>query len=569
MQNIFFDIGIMIIIATVGGYLAKILKQPLIPAYILTGFLIGPVGMGWITDANTIKTLAEIGIAFLLFVVGMELDLKRLRDIGKIASIGATVQILSLFFFGFILAHFMGFQLKEAVYIGVILSFSSTMVVVKLLSDKRELDTLHGRIIIGILLMEDIFAILALSALSSTEFSAGFVAISILKGISILALAVFSSKFIFPSLFKYAARSQEILFLLGITVCFSFSMIAHFLGFSIIMGAFVAGVAIGNLPYHIEIIGKIKPLRDFFGTLFFVSLGMELVLGSISRLITPLIIFVIFIVLFKPLLITTITGLFNYTRRTSFLTSISLAQTSEFSLIIVSQALLLGHISEDIFTFAILLAIITITLTSYLIKHENSLYSLLGPHLRIFESTKAKKDMEYLPEKKDYDIVLVGYNRIGYSIVNTVKRIKKSLLVVDFNPDIIRMMKKGKVACFYGDIGDIEVLDRVNFKKAQIVISTVPDLQDSMLLIKKVKEVNEKIPIFVTASHVDDALTLYDMGADYVIMPHFLGGDHVSLILEDITSDINKMITTKLIHIKELKNRKEIGHEHPPHHRHR
>jgi len=335
-------------------------------------------------------------------------------------------------------------------------------------------------------------------------------------------------------------------------------------GFSIAIGAFIAGVSIANLPYNVEIIGKVKPLKDFFATIFFVSLGLELLLGEMHTILFPLIIFTLFVIIFKPFITMFICSLFNYKKRVSFLTSISLAQVSEFSLIIVAQGLILGHISQELFSLTILLAIITITLTSYFIQFDNNLYMNFSGFLQLFEKigTKTKK-MEYLPEDKDIEIILCGYNRIGYSIVKTVQKMKKSLLIVDFNPDVVKRLIARKIPCIYGDVGDSEILERIGLNKARMIISTVPEEKDNLLLIKKTKEVNKKGLIFVTANQVDEALTLYDAGADYVILPHFLGGEHVSILLEDFTGDINKILETKLNHIDELHKRRRLGREHP------
>ncbi len=591
MENIFLDIGLIIIVATIVGYLARLLKQPLIPAYILTGLIIGPL-LGLVEDSNMILTLSEIGIAFLLFVVGLELNLKKLRDVASISIFGGLMQFVLLFAFGFLIAATLGFLTIEATYVALIVAFSSTMVVVKLLSDKRELDTLHGRIIIGFLLMQDLIAIVALSILTTlNNFSMAILVIALLKGVILLSVAVIASKFILPSLFKFAAKSQELLFLMALTTCFFSSIFANYIGqiiiyvfkipffnfvladsvlnllkpgFSIAIGAFIAGVSIANLPYNVEIIGKVKPLKDFFATIFFVSLGLELLLGEMRTILVPLIIFTLFVIIFKPLLTMVICSLFNYKKRTSFLSSISLAQVSEFSLIIVAQGLILGHISKGVFSLTILLAIITIALTSYLIQFDNNIYVKLSVFLQIFEKigTRTKK-MEYIPEDKKTDIILCGYNRIGYSIVKTVQKMKKSLLIVDFNPDVIKRLIARKVPCIYGDIGDSEILERIGLNKAEMVISTVPEEQDNLLLIKKTKDVNKRALIFVTANQVDEALTLYDAGADYVILPHLLGGDHVSILLEDFTGDINKILETKLKHIDELHRRRKLGREHP------
>src|SRR3989338_4605083 len=597
MQNIFFDIGLIIIIATIFAYAAKLIRQPLIPAYVLTGFIIGPL-FGWITNKDIIFILSEIGIAFLLFIVGLEIDLRKLKNVGIVSSLGGTIRIVLLFAVGFIAALILGFIKIEAIYVGVIIAFSLTMVVVKLLSDRRELDTLHGRDILGFLLIEDLFAIFVLSILTTfNNLSAFIFIISIIKGIFVVLVAYTASKYIFPPLFKFAAKSQELLFLLAVAVLFSFSLLFNQVGnimigiwnfiinllpylpqlstkmqsmiepgFSIIIGSFVAGVSLANLPYNIEIISKVNSLKDFFATIFFVSLGMQLVIGSIGIIIEPLIFFTLFILIFKPILTMFVCSFFGYKRRTGFLAAISLAQISEFSLIIAAQGLLLGHIGEKIFSLTVILAIITIVFTSYFIKYDDSLYRGVSNYISVFDRfTVGSGELEYTPKKKKDHVILCGYNRIGYSVARTLKRLNRNILVVDFNPEVINMLIKNKTPCIYGDIGDIEILERLNLKQAQMVISTVPNKLDNMLVIRKTREVNKKAIIYVTASQVDDALEFYDNGADYVILPHFLGGEHVSILIEDFTGDVNKIIETKLNNIKELKERKELGHEHPEH----
>ena len=569
-HNIFLQIGIAIIAATLVGYIARILRQPLIPAYVIGGILVGPFGLKLIIEYGTIKTLSEIGVALLLFVVGMELDFKRLRNIGLISSVGGTIQMLILSGLGFIIALLLGFVYVEAIYVAMMVAFSSTMVVIKLLSDKNELDTLHGRIVLGFLLMEDVFAILALSIIATIDnFTPLLLVYSILKGVGILIFTIISGKYIFPFIFKIAAKSQELLFLLSITICFFFAIGGWVLGFSIAIGSFVAGVALANLPYNLEMIGKIKPLRDFFATLFFVSLGMELRFDSIYNLLPVLILFSIFIIVVKPLITALLTSFFGYKKRTAFLSAISLAQTSEFGLIIVSLGLSLGHLKPDSMlpTLATMLAIITITFTSYLILFDNKIYAVLAPLLKFLDSLGAgKRELELMPDDHSYQMVLIGHNRIGYSILNTAKKINKSVLVVDFNPDIIRNLINNKIPCIYGDIGDSEIMDRIDFHKTETVISTVPDIQDNIRLIKKIKKEGSNTIIFVTANKVDEALELYNVGADYVILPHFLGGHHISIMLEEETMNIDNMLDRKLQHMKELQSRKELGHEHPSHH---
>ncbi len=568
-NDVFFEIGVIIIITTIFAFIASKLKQPLIPAYIITGVLIGPI-YGLITNKELITTMSEIGIAFLLFIVGLEINLKKLKDVAVIAGLGGAIRSLSMFTLGFIIALILGFIKREAIYIGVIIAFSSTMIVIKLISDKRELDTLHGRIVVGILLLEDLLAILVLSILTSLDSSSFFaILFALVKGVLLFFAAFAFTKYLFPSIFKVSAKSQELLFLSSISVCFLFSIIAYYLNFSIAIGAFLAGFSLANLPYSFAIIGKVRSLRDFFATIFFVSLGMELVLDHINSIIKPLIILIVLAIIIKPFITMFLCSFFGYKRRISFLTSLHLAQISEFSLIIVSQGLLLGHISRSIFTLTVLVAIITMIITSYFIKFDDEIYSKLKKGLKTFDSfTEGYEDLEYLPKTRKTDVIMCGHNRIGYSIGRTVRKLGKKLLVIDYNPEIIKMLIKKKISCLYGDISDAEVLERLPFKEVEMVVSTVPSSRVNKLIIDNVKEVNQKATIYVTASSVEKALKLYDAGADYVILPHFLGGEHASLLIEQFSTNVGKIIENKIKHIKELKYRQIIGHVHPKHHPH-
>lgn len=560
MQSMFFDIGFIVIISTLFAYIARLLKQPLILAYVLAGILLGPY-LGVITDLNSIKSLSEIGIAFLLFIVGLEIDIKKLKDVGHVATVGGMLQMVIVFALAFAVTILIGMKSTEALYFGLIIAFSSTMVVVKLLSDKREVDTLHGRIIIGILLLQDIIAILVMSFLGQ---SSGIL-ISLIKGVAVFAVAFAAGKYVLPHMFRFAASSQELLFIASLGIAFLFSIIADYIGFSIAVGAFLAGIVL-NSPYNAEIVGKIKPLRDFFSVLFFVSLGMQLSISSLSVIIKPLLLSIALVLLLKPLVIMTICSMFGYSKKTSFAASLSLAQISEFSLILAAQGLILGHISQEFFSATVLLAVVTIVMTSYFINYSNRIYAFFAPLLGIFDGfSKSYKELEYMPKKMKKFTVLCGYNRIGYSIVKSLKKMKKEYVVVDFNPETIKMLIDDKIPCFYGDAADPEILEKLDLKNASMIISTVPDKDDNILLIRETRKSNSKAAIFVTGSQIDDALELYDAGADYVILPHFLGGEHVSLILETFGTDVDRIVNNKLYHLEELKKRASLGHNHPFH----
>jgi Kef-type K+ transport system membrane component KefB len=559
MDNVLFDIGLIIILAAFGGLIANKTKQPLVLAYIITGVILGPI-LAIVKDLNMIHMLSEIGIAFLLFIVGLDLNLKKLKHIGPVVTIGAIAQMALFFVLGFTTGNFFNFDIMSSIYIGLIIMFSSTMVVLKILSDKKELDTLHSRIIIGTLLTQDIVAIIILSALNQVgNFDILNLLITILIGVGLIFFTYLLGKYILPKVFKQAAKSQEVLFMVSIAICFAFAFLFEMGGFSIAVGAFIAGVTIANLPYTLEIAGKIKPLRDFFAVLFFTSLGLELVINGIAKIIWPVVLLLIIVTILKPIIIIIVVSAFGYKKRISFLTGLNLAQISEFGLILAAQGLLLGHISREIYTIAILIALISITTTSYFIKYELKIYYALAKHLGFLDKIgKTTQSLELFNDKSKHQVILCGYNRIGYSIFHTLQKTGKDFVVVEYNPDIIKSLISRKIPCVYGDLNDPEVLDSLNFTEVELVISTIPDLAANLMVIYQVRKRRKSAKIILTAYTINDALELYKSGADYVIVPHLLGGEHVSLMLENIGNNIDELIKTKLRHINELHLRRNL-----------
>lgn len=555
-------LGIIVIIAAVAAYILRLIKQPQILAYVLVGILITPV-FKLITDTSIIESMSIIGIAFLLFIVGIEIDLKKLKNVALVSTLGGGISIALLFVFGYLLALLLGFLSLESAYLGLMLAFSSTMVVLKLLSDKRELNTLHGRIVVGILLLEDIMAIFAISILSSVnDFTPVLFGIALLKFLGLFAVAFICSRFLFPRIFQFAARNQELLLIFSLAICFIFSLAFHYLGFSIAIGAFIAGLTLGNLEYNIEIISKVKSLRDFFALLFFVSLGMGLSLAVVKNMYLPIIVFFLFAILFKPFLVMLICSLFKYTKKPSFLSAIPLSNIGEFSLIIATLGASLGHISRELFSLIIIVTLGSITLTSYLIKHDQWLYRVMEKPLKIFDIFTTE-GLEYLPTEVKPTIILCGHNRIGYSILHNLSRVKRKVLLIDYNPEIISKMVKKGYHCLYGDVSDEEIIAKMNLRNIKLLVSTVPELKDNLLLIRKTRAVNRRAKIIVTASTIDEALHLYKQGADYVILPHFLGGEHVANLITSFRAKKIKLKEEKERHIKHLKERKGVGHEHP------
>lgn len=562
--DIFLQLGIVVIVAAFAAFILRLLKQPQILAYVIVGILLTPI-FQIVTDTSIIQSMSIIGIAFLLFLVGLEMDLKSLQSVAFVSTFGGMIQILLLFLTGYVVALGLGFLTLEAGYIGLMIAFSSTMVVMKLLSDKRELRTLHGRIVVGILLVEDIIAIFTISVLSSiNEFSIALFGVALLKFLSLFMIAYLLGKFAFPSIFRFSALHQELLLIMSLAVCFTFALIFQYLGFSIAIGAFIAGLALGNLQYNLEIVSKMKSLRDFFALLFFVSLGMGLSLAVIRKLWVPLIVILAVVIFLKPLITMTIFSLFRYTKKPAFLTANALAQMGEFSLIIAAQGLALGHLSEDIFSLVVIVALTTITLTSYSIQYEYAVYRFLRFPLRVFDLFPTK-GLGTLSTELKPTIVLCGYNRIGYSILRDLEKVRDTVLIVDYNPDIIESLAAEGHPCLYGDVADEEIVDRMNFKNITLLISTVPELKDNIYLIKRLQSVNKKAKIIMTASDIEETLILYNHGADYVIMPHFLGGEHGSAIISRWRKQKIDLKEERERHIAHLHERRRLGQKHPKH----
>jgi Kef-type K+ transport system membrane component KefB len=513
MNSLLIDIGIVIVVATVFAYFARFLKQPLILAYLVAGIVIGPVGLGLITNYENIAVLSELGIAFMLFIVGLELDIKKLRHLGFVAFAAGIGQIVFTFIAGYLIALIF-FSRIVSTYIALALTFSSTIIVIKIYSDKNELGTLHGRISLGILLAQDFIAIIALALLSGMGNGAAVnpASFAVLKGVSLFVIALVAG-FVLKYVFKPVARSQELLFMSAVAWCFALVYLSARFEFSIAIGAFLAGISLASLPYNIEIIGKTRSLRDFFAVIFFVALGMQIVFSNISNIFMIAILFSAFVMIGNPLIVMTMLSLLGYKSRTSFLSAISIAQISEFSLILVALGFNAGILSQEVVSLIAIVALITFTLSTYMITYDSKLYEWLAPVARLFERKNGHK-LEYIPVKK-YDAVLFGCDRMGGAVLKTLKQLKHKVLVVDYNPEVIKeCIVAHKQPAIYGDMGDLEILQRIPLRSVKLIVSTVPDVDDNRLIIRRAKQVNKNIVIFATAGHADDALELYEAGAD-------------------------------------------------------
>ena len=559
----FIELSIIIGITALIAGLTRLLKQPLIIGYILTGIIISPYFLNLIRSPETITVFSQIGLALLLFIVGLSLSPKVIKEVGKVSLITGLGQIILTSLIGFFISRFLGFSIITSMYISVALAFSSTIIIMKLLSDKKDLEKLYGKILIGLLLVQDIFVIIILMIISSSMSNlnlAGASIENIFGGILLIAGFVLISIYVLPSLSKFFAKSQEFLFLFSIAWGLGLAALFYYLGFSMEIGALIAGVALSMSPYHYEISSKMRPLRDFFIILFFILLGSQMVFGKISQFIIPIIIFSVFVLIGKPLIIMIIMGLLGYKKKTSFQAGFSSAQISEFSLILIALGVSVGHLSNEILSLVTIVGLITISGSTYLILYSDKIYPYLSKYLSVFERKKIRMKEQ---ELEDYDIILFGYNRIGFDLLESFKKLKKKFLVVDYNPETISELSKKKIKCRYGDVDDDEFLNELNLAKTKMIVSTVPEFETNLLLINKTKQVNEKAIVIVISHNIQEANELYDMGATYVIMPHFLGGIHASMMIDKFKLNLDKFLEEKQKHLKQLKTKRELGHEHP------
>jgi len=487
-EAIIFDLGIILILAAVLAFIAKIIKQPLIPAYVLTGLIIGPLFLGYINNTDLILAFSEIGIAFLLFTAGLEISFKKIKEanLKKIALIG-TLQVAAIFATVYFLADFLGLTTLQAAYLGIILAFGSTMVDIKLLSDRGELVTLHGRLIIGILLLQDLIAIVAIVVFSTGGFAVTPIVIAFAKLAGILAAAILLQKYVLNKLFRFAAKSSELLLLSSLAVLFLFIILAYVSEISIVIGAFIAGVSLANSPFKLELESRISPLRDFFAILFFVALGMQLVFTGVGQNLTILFALLLGAFLLKPLITLILLRITGYKSKTSFETAISLAQLSEFSLIIGLIGVMAGVLDTALFSTIILATIITMSVTPYFIKYKERMYRVVRYPMRVFKFLPTSENLEYMVEGKK-ETLLIGAHRMGGVLLKKFLTQKEKLLVIDYNPEIVGTLIKKKISSIYGDITSPELMKNLNLKDLKLVVSTVPGFEENMHILKTLKK---------------------------------------------------------------------------------
>ncbi len=554
MHSAFFELSMVIVIAALVSLVMRYLRQPLILAYIVSGILVGPALLDLIGSNETFETFSSVGIALLLFIIGLGLNIGVISKLGKAVFLTAGVELVLIGGVGALAISMFGFGLTESLIIGLALFFSSTIIIVKFLSDKKEQSRLHGQIAIGIILLDDIIATLALLFVAASKGgdSIGLEAIGQLmfNGSLLAGGLIIASSWLLPRLARSMASSQEMLFLFAIAWGFGVASLFEMAGFSIEIGSLFAGVSLAALPYAQEIEARLKPLRDFFVVIFFIVLGQSLNLDSLSTALVPAIVLSIIVLLLKPLGIISTLGLLGFTKRVSFKAGINLSQISEFSIILIVLAATNGLVSETAAAIVTFVAIITIAVSSYLIQYDNELFARFDKlRIKLFDREAKSKDHRHAAK---YSFIIFGYHRGGHEFVKTFRRMKRRFIVVDYDPNVIDHLQRQHIACQYGDATDLELLEEVGARTAKLVVSTIVDFETNQQLIRHLNLHNPDVLIVCNASSYEEALQLYELGASYVMIPHYAGSEHLGNFLETNGIERKHFDTYRTEHLRKL-----------------
>ena len=555
MDQTLVSFGLMIIVGAVVALLAKRFRQPVLLGYVLAGLLIGPAALGWVPNTDIISFISDIGLIFLMFIIGLELDLSKLKDVGKTSVMIGTIQVVVVTLVAALASLLLRFTFIQGLYLGLVISFSSTLVVVKMLTDIHEIDSLHGELALGILVIQDVLAVVGLSILGSLGAGgathSNWVFFGIIQNLTGLQLpsivTLFANLFLFalvtylfgkyimPIAFKEAVTSTELLFVVTLAVVFILSEIAGFFEFSLAMGAFLAGIALSTAAYSHDIIGRVKPLKDFFLILFFVGLGMQIAFQNfVSQFLVILFIAVGALVL-KPVVTFFTLKLFKYNNRTSFLVSVHLAQVGEFGMVLIASGAA-AFAGSPVITGVVIITIVTMTLTAYVIKYDEELYGFAKPFIAPFDDIFGTRPEEHrnMPDKYQPEVIIMGVNSMTAEAIEMLHK-RKRILVIDYNPAKILSYRERGIPTICSDAVNPDLYDEIDFRKVQSMVSVVHQHNSNALVIKKMHEINKqqgtRINIIVSASTEDWGKKLYRAGATLVLIPDVIGRRMLTEIL--------------------------------------
>jgi len=537
----FGEFSLLLIISAFAGGIALLLRQPVLIAYIVVGIVVGPAVLGIVHAHEQIELLAQIGVSVLLFVVGLKLDLKHIRHIGPVALATGLGQLAFTIFFGFLIVSLLGKSVMEAIYIAVALTFSSTIIVVKLLSDKREIDSLHGRIAVGFLIVQDLAVVIAMMVMSTLQSGdTGWVdlTVSLALRISVAALALYVlMRYILPRLVAKMASSMELLLIFAIAWGMSLAAIGEWAGFSKEAGAFLAGFSLASTDFRDAINARLTAIRDFLLLFFFIELGSKLDFSTLGDEIVPALILSAFVLIGNPLIVMAIMGFMGYRKRTGFLAGLTVAQISEFSIVFVAMGITLGHIGLEALGLTTLVGVVTIALSTYMILYSHKLYAILEPVLGIFERKVTFREITGETPNDGHikpDIIVFGLGRFGGRLARGLSDAGIKVLGVDFDPQAIAHFKKNGFAVRFGDGIEAALLESLPLRHTRWVVSTIPDITSNKLLLEELQQFGFTGEIAMVAREDHMGMTLKAMGVHNVLYPHNSAVDHVVDTLTEI-----------------------------------
>lgn len=526
----FTEIAAVLAVAALVGALAFWLRQPLIIAFILVGVLLGPAGLDWVRAFDQVDLFAKLGIGLLLFVVGLKLDPHLIRSVGLVAMVTGLGQMVMTAVLGYVVALALGMTATSAFYVAAALTFSSTVIIVKLLSDKREIDSLHGRIALGILIMQDIVVVLLMIGVTAyggetQDPHFGWRTLEVIgKGVGFLAFIVFVTRYVFPSLLHSLARWPELLTLFAIAWAIGLASIGTALGFSKEVGAFAGGIALAATPYKAILAARLVSLRDFLLLFFFIDLGVQIDMAHIGGALGPAILLSALVLVAKPLMVMAIVGGMGYARHTAVTTGLTMGQISEFSLILAALGLSLGHIDKPTMGLITLIGLITIGLSTYMILYSHWFYERLAPIVGRFTVGGLRlaklRDNSGMVSAPPVDAIVFGLGRYGRNLAQELQRSGRTVLGVDFDPERVRFWSQKGLQTLYGDLEDAELFQALPLADTQWVVSTIPERDKCLVLLHALQHHGFAGHTALTTDTMQHSDFLLDAGADVVLQPY-------------------------------------------------
>lgn len=531
-QSIFIEISLLLLVATLLGFVGILLKQPLIVSFIGVGLLVGPSGLDLVHSQEQIDLLSELGIAVLLFLVGIKLDVKLIRSLGGVSVLTGLGQVAFTSIVGYGLGLLLGLDHMTSLYVAIALTFSSTIIIVKLLSDKREIDSLHGQIALGFLIVQDLVVVIAMVALSTigigaSEQNPNALINVILSAIFAVSFVAFFVRYIATPLVGKLAKTPELLLIFAVTQTALFATVGEIMGLGKEVGGLLAGISLASTPYRETIASRLGPLRDFLLLFFFVALGSHLDLSSLGDNLTNAAVFSLFVLIGNPLIVLIIMGLLGYRKRTGFLAGLTVAQISEFSLIFIAMGVSIGHVQSQALGLVTMVGIVTIAASTYMITYSHHLYALCEPLLGIFErKTPSKESVTPDQPTNSYSIIIFGLGRFGTALGTRLKNKNQTILGIDFNPDAVKKWQQLGIDAHYGDATDAEFIAELPIRNAEWIIATYPphltglSYEDARVtLIQLCRSCGFKGQLAFTSHTSQDTQYLKDEGVNLVLEP--------------------------------------------------